>query len=183
MDNNNLNITPPDNLVFEKKTSSKQKDHLEKARVKAKETIIRRRRLDEENSKIEEKDDDKLETSEDKEKEEEKEESVKPKREFKINKKIESPEDKELRKFESFMKNMNLYEDVKAKHQEQIEEAKKIKCSFTQDEYKYIMDRLEEDDKRNEENLNKVNPSLPSKKEIPIRRTMNTRTKVSRFGR
>ena len=182
MDNNNLNITPPDNVVFEKKASSKQKDHLEKARLKAKETIIRRRRLDEENSKIEEKDDDKLETSEDKEKEE-KEESVKPKREFKINKIIESPEDKELRKFESFMKNMNLYEDVKAKHQEQIEEAKKIKCSFSQDEYDYIMNKLEEDDKRNEENLNKVNPSLPSKKEIPIRRTMNTRTKVSRFGR
>ena len=110
MDNNNLNITPPDNLVFEKKTSSKQKDHLEKARVKAKETIIRRRRLDEENSKIEEKDDDKLETSEDKEKEE-KEESVKPKREFKISKKIESPEDKELRKLITIDDLNNGYDD------------------------------------------------------------------------
>ena len=179
-----LKINPPDNAVFEKKASSKQKEHLARAREKAKETIERRRKLDvESNLKLVIKEEDKLENQEEPTAEEEKEEQepVKPKRETK--KKTETAEDKELRKFESFMKNMNLYEEVKIKHAEQVEEAKKVKCSFTQDEYDYIMGRLEEDDKRNEANLAKANPQSQPKPEAPIRRTLNTRPKISRFGR
>ena len=177
-----LKINPPDNAVFEKKVSSKQKEHLARAREKAKETIERRRKLDvEANVKLGIKDEDKESPLPERPEPDDEPEPPKPKREPK--KKTETPEDKELRKFESFMKNMNLYEEVKMKHAEQVEEAKKIKCSFTQDEYNYLMGRLEEDDKRNEANLAKANPASKPRAEAPIRRTMNTRTKVSKFGR
>jgi len=176
-----LNITPPDNAVFEKKASTKQKEHLARARLKAKETIARRRQLDiEANLKAGEKDEDK---EEDKEEEnvivEQESEAPKKKREIKAKKVELTDEEKELKRFEKFMHNMKLYEDAKLEEAYEREEAKKIKCSFTQEEYDYLMKRCEDD---------KPTPVLPKSKSAPpkpkpLKMSMTSRDKISKFGR
>ena len=175
----NLNISPPDNAVFEKKASTKQKEHLARAREKAKETITRRRKLDvEANLKLGEKEEDK-EDNEHKQNEPEEPEAPKQKREFKVKKPELTDDEKELKRFEKFMHNMKLYEDAKLEAAYEAEEAKKIKCSFTKEEYDYLMKRCEDD--KPTPVLAKSN-SVP-KKEQPLRRTMTSRDKISRFGR
>ena len=175
-----LNITPPDNAVFEKKASTKQKEHLARARLKAKETIARRRQLDiEANLKAGEKDEDKEEDNEHKQNEPEEPEPPKQKREIKAKKVELTDEEKELKRFEKFMHNMKLYEDAKLEEAYEREEAKKIKCSFTQEEYDYLMKRCEDD---------KPTPVLPKSKSAPpkpkpLKMSMTSRDKISKFGR
>tara|TARA_A100000171_G_C2120888_1_gene140694 strand:+ start:1172 stop:1735 length:564 start_codon:yes stop_codon:yes gene_type:complete len=165
-----LDILPPDEAVFhkaEKKVSSnKQKEHLIKARAKARETIERRRMLDKQakENKIEE------EPEIEDEEEEEEIEQPKPKPKPK-GKKVElTEEEQELRRFDKFMKNMNYYEQLKADKAREEEESKKIKISFSQEEYDELLKFLEEKElkEEKEQELKDAIPVAPKREEEQV---------------
>jgi hypothetical protein len=166
-----LDILPPDSDVFhksDKKTSTKQKDHLIKARAKARETIERRRQLDKEAKEkaIAEEKPEEIEEEVEEEVEEE-EPKAKPTKK-KVAKKVElTEEEQELRRFEKFMKNMNHYEKLKEQKRLDDEEAKKIKVSFTQEEYDELLKILDEKEgkAKQEQELKDAIPTAPKKKE------------------
>jgi len=180
-----LNVLPPDKDIFhqaKKPISNKQKDHLIRAREKAKETIERRRLLEKQEQ-------DKLDAPPPEEASEEEEEPVKPKKKS-VKKPIETDEEKQTRKFETFMRNMNAYEQMKVQHQKDLEEAKKVKVSLNPDEYEHMLYLLEKDQKEKE--LAQASPVEPPKKEPPknveqVRRVVGNvggrfARKTSRFG-
>jgi len=166
-----LDILPPDSDVFhksDKKTSTKQKDHLIKARAKARETIERRRQLDKE-AKEKAIAEEKNEEVEEEVEEEIEEEEPKPKpTKKKVAKKVElTEEEQELRRFEKFMKNMNHYEKLKEQKRIDDEEAKKIKVSFTQEEYDELLKILDEKEgkAKQEQELKDAIPTAPKKQD------------------
>ena len=114
-----LSILPPDADVFHKNkpTSDKQKSHLVKAREKARETIERRKMLDqqlkEQEKKKKEKEDLEPVQEEDDEEDDEVEivRKIKPKKQSK--KVVLTEEEEDARRFQKFMKNMKMYEAEK----------------------------------------------------------------------
>ena len=166
-----LDILPPDSDVFhksEKKASTKQKDHLVRARAKARETIERRRQLDKEAKEkaIAEEKPEEIEEEENEEIEEEPKPQKNEKK--KVVKKVElTEEEQELRRFEKFMKNMNHFEKLKEQKKIDDEEAKKIKVSFTKEEYDELLKILDEkeDKKTKEQELKDAIPVAPKRED------------------
>ena len=166
-----LDILPPDSDVFhknEKKVSTKQKDHLVRARAKARETIERRRQLDKEAKEkaIAEENPEEIEEEENEQIEEEPKPQKNEKK--KVVKKVElTEEEQELRRFETFMKNMNHYEKLKEQKKIEDEEAKKIKVSFTKEEYDELLKILDEkeDKKTKEQELKDAIPVAPKRED------------------
>ena len=169
-----LDILPPDSEVFHKNekkpVSSKQKDHLVRAREKARETIERRRKLDRESK--EKKNDDEEGMPEppdgDPEPEPDPEPEEPKKRNSKMKKEILSEDELEVRRFEKFMKNMNHFEKLKEQKRLDDEEAKKIKIIFTKEEYDELLKILDEKDDRSkkEQELKDAIPMAPKKEEV-----------------
>lgn len=186
-----MDILPPDKDIFyeKKQASSKQKEHLVKARIKAKETMERRKKAEEllhnppaENIKVD---------IDNKDEESESDEEVVPTppplRKQKGSKKVvRTEEETELHRFEKFMKNMNSYEELKEQHLKDLEEKKKVKLSLPQDEYDYMLQLIEKD------KLEKANPitpkaseGKPEQKERPVIMSLRNNRKPSarsRFG-
>jgi len=185
-----LTVLPPDKDIFHEKrgATTKQKEHLVKARVKAKETMERRKKADaeaQEKEKAKEVAENvKLDVAESSSDEEE--EIVKPpplRKQKGSRKPARSEEETELHRFEKFMKNMNQFEDFKAQAIADAEEAKKIKLSIPKDEYDYIQSLLDKD------KLDRANPVVAKKAdptpEIPkaVIRSLRTQRVNSRCGR
>jgi len=180
-----LSILPPDkDLFLEKKpVSQKQKLHLEKARLAAKQTIERRRALDiEAKKKLAEEE----EKEKEKEEEEEEEEIVVSKPSRKKKEVVLTEEEEEARRFNKFMVNMNKYEKLKEKKLKEIEEAKKIHMSFTPEQHQHIRKLLEQEQLAKKQ-LKAVDPVKPKPEEsvqdTRVKRVLGGSAQVSRFGR
>ena len=185
----NMNILPPDRDIFheaKKPVSNKQKEHLVKARQSAKQTIERRRLLEQEAKQKEARE------KEEDEPEEEEDDPDPPvvKRQVKKSSKVVSlsEEEYDARKFEKFMKNMNNYEKLKEQHRLDAEEAKKVKISLSQDEYEHMCNLLELEQKNKQ--LAIANPVEPKQREAEpdqVRRVVSHiagryNNQSSRFG-
>ena len=169
-----LNILPPDESIFhsnKKSVSNKQKDHLIKARQKAKETMDRRKKLEEEANAREK--NVVIDVKEEDDQEEEVIESPKAKPQSQTRplpkKKVKelTEEEVDARRFAKFMKNMKTYEALKIEQVKQEEEAKKVKISLDQSEYQELVALIEERDKKLEQSkcIEKSNPSAVKKNE------------------
>lgn len=170
-----MNILPPENNVFDKKfVSNKQKEHLIKARAAAKATVERRRKLDAEQKEIDKKQEehDVPVVNEEQEDVEEESPSVEQNVQLKIKKtptvskkKVMTEEEKETHRFQKFMKNMSQWETFKKEEEERIEESKKIKVSFTPEEYDHIDFLLKREGEARERNEAE---KLQSQKPVPV---------------
>ena len=182
-----LSVLPPDRDVFHEKKpcSTKQKEHLSRARESAKKTIERRRALE-----IAEKA--RADTSKAVVPEPERPSSPGQDPDVASEDEPEPPliaksksvrkggrktvelteEEADERRFAKFMKNMSAYERLKVQHAEEAEEAKKVKVSLTQAEYEHMVNLLDSDKKKREMELEKTNPVEPSK-------TAPTRPRIS----
>ena len=186
----NMNILPPDKDIFheaKKSVSVKQKEHLVKAREKAKQTIERRRRLEQEEKQKE------LSKDDDEEEEDDEEDPVPPvvkKQSKRITKKSNdlTEEEYDARKFEKFMKNMSAYERMKEQNIKDQEEAKKVKLSLNQDEYDHMLFLLEQEQKSKElQNASPIEPKQSDPQQEQVRRVVRNcvgsyNNKTSRFG-
>lgn len=169
-----LDILPPDSEVFHKNekkpVSTKQKDHLVRAREKARETIERRRKLDRESKEKKNEDEEGMPEPPDGDPEPEPDpEPEEPKKRNSKKKEVQlSEEEIEARRFEKFMKNMNHFEKLKEQKRIDDIEASKIKVSFTKEEYDELLKILDEkDDKaKKEQELKDAIPTAPKKEEV-----------------
>lgn len=197
-----MDILPPDNDTFStggrKPVSNKQKEHLARARVAAKATIERRRKLEEDAAlkevvqvvPVDRPPSPSQDPDVGSEDEPEPPELTRQparnssKRVSRKTKTVElSEEEVEIRRFEKFMRNMNTYEALKVKHAEEQEEAKKVKLSISQDEYQHMLHLLEKDDLAEEAALERE--ANPVKEVKPVLRRANyssNRNTVNRFG-
>ena len=194
-----MNILPPENNVFDKKVlSSKQKDHLIKARAAAKATVERRRKLDAEQKEIEQKPE-KSEEPVEEELEEQVDDACVPEQNVNLKvknkstpkKKVLSEEEKETHRFQKFMKNMTQWEEFKKDEEERIAESKKIKMSLTAEEYDHIDFLLKREndmiDKAEADKLEsqKPKPPPPKARVLTSQKYINHRNsgnKLNRFG-
>tara|TARA_R110000787_G_scaffold125982_3_gene237161 strand:+ start:1462 stop:2040 length:579 start_codon:yes stop_codon:yes gene_type:complete len=187
----NMNILPPDRDIFheaKKSVSIKQKEHLVRAREKAKQTIERRRRLEQEEKQKE------LDGNKDDDDEEDEEEDPVPpvvkkqsKRPTKKSTDL-TEEEYDARKFEKFMKNMTAYERLKVQNIKDQEEAKKVKLSLNQDEYDHMIFLLEQEQKSKElQNASPIEPKQSEPQQEQVRRVVKNcvgsyNNQTSRFG-
>ena len=181
-----LNIIPPDKDIFEKRpVSKKQREHLAKAREKAKATMDRRRKLEKEAKEEEEEEESEEEQIIEEKPVKKKAAQRAPRKKVVI--KEETEDETELRRFEKFMRSMKQYENLKEEHQKDLAEAQKVKLSLDSDEYERLVQLVKEDDAKRA--LAKASPAEPQKKEEPtrpppiIRRIDNHNyRKTKRFG-
>ena len=175
-----MDILPADDDTFitKKKTSERQKKHLERAREIAKQRQIQTKNTEINNNQV----------VEDEEEEEEIEEEHPPKivkptqkavKKLPVKKKPdkyrltdeEIQEREDLEKFEKFMKHMTKYEQVKEKIRQEEEDKKKIHVKYTQEEYDELLKILklqeEQDEQVNKPKQQEVKtPVQPNKNDI-----------------
>jgi len=175
-----LNILPPDDQTFIKKkeVSTRQREHLTRARQVAKQKIQAQRDRDIDNQSVKTADEEENNENEEnfetpltntkldkkfvdkctpKERKPREKKTIKDDYKFRTEEEIE--EKMELEKFSKFMKQMKKYEETKERMKQEEEDRNKIHIKYTQAEYDELLELLNVKSKEEEKPVVKaVNP-------------------------
>ena len=158
-----LNILPPDDQTFIKKkeVSTRQREHLTRARQVAKQKIQAQRDRENQNQSVKSEDEEENNENEEnfetpltntkldkkfvdkcKPKERKPREKKTIKDEYKFRTEEEIEEKIEVEKFSKFMKQMKKYEETKERMRQEEEDKNKIHIKYTQEEYDELLELL-----------------------------------------